>query len=371
MLINYKNYGRLWRVYGRSALHGTTLKRLANALRTEYAYRRRRIDVKSRPYVLFIEPLYYCNLHCPLCPRETHPEARPGREAGHLPDDLIAKVFDELGDYLYQCHIFGNGEPMLDWARTRAIIFAARQRKIFTLISTNCTIMNSKVARDVVTCGLDYLVCAVDGLTQESYEKYRVGGRADVALNGMRMLVDAKRATQSRINLEWQFLVHAGNIHEVDDVRKLADELGIYLRLSPLGGIADAQVAAQWLPKSEPWRDNEPTGKPHRDFPCYWLWRAIVVNSNGQLGRCPGESNVHQLGDIRERSLMSIYNGPTTQRARQLFSKRPVPSGDFPLPCATCDYFTRHKGPGTSDWTDGKPPAPSRATAGVSLTVMQ
>ena len=128
----------------------------------------------------------------------------------------------------------------------------------------------------------------------------------DVAINGMRMLVETKRAAKSPINLEWQFLVHAGNVHEVDDVRKLADELGIYLRLSPLGGIADAQVAAQWLPKSESWRDNEPTDKPHRDFPCYWLWRAIVVNSNGQLGRCPGESNVHQLGDIRDQSLMSI-----------------------------------------------------------------
>ena len=73
-------------------------------------------------------------------------------------------------------------------------------------------------------------------------------------------------------------------------------------------GYGDEGGADQWLPRDDPWRDNEPTGKPHRGFPCYWLWRAIVVNSNGQLGRCPGESNVHQLGDIRDRPIMSIYN---------------------------------------------------------------
>ena len=47
-----------------------------NALRTEWAYRNRRIDVRTPPYILFIEPIYYCNLKCPLCPREKYPDAR-------------------------------------------------------------------------------------------------------------------------------------------------------------------------------------------------------------------------------------------------------------------------------------------------------
>ncbi len=34
-LFNYRNYGRLWTVYGRSALRYSTPKKLLNALRTE------------------------------------------------------------------------------------------------------------------------------------------------------------------------------------------------------------------------------------------------------------------------------------------------------------------------------------------------
>ena len=69
-MLNYKNYGRLWRVYGRSVFKYGTLPKIWNALRTESAYRKRQIDVTSSPYILNVEPLYYCNLECPLCDRQ-------------------------------------------------------------------------------------------------------------------------------------------------------------------------------------------------------------------------------------------------------------------------------------------------------------
>src|SRR5689334_14859927 len=68
-LFNYVDRGRLLKVYGRSVLKYGTPRKIWNALRTEWAYRTRRIDVRTPPYILFIEPIYYCNLKCPLCPR--------------------------------------------------------------------------------------------------------------------------------------------------------------------------------------------------------------------------------------------------------------------------------------------------------------
>ena len=67
-----------------------------------------------------------------------------------LPLDLLDKIFDEIGDYLFQCQIFGNGEPMLDWPRTKHVIQTAHRRRIYTLVSTNCTIMTPKLAEEVV-----------------------------------------------------------------------------------------------------------------------------------------------------------------------------------------------------------------------------
>ena len=48
-------------------------------------------------------------------PRETIPHARREKaEAGKLPLDLFDQVLEEIGKYLFQVQIFGNGEPLLD-----------------------------------------------------------------------------------------------------------------------------------------------------------------------------------------------------------------------------------------------------------------
>src|SRR5205807_10648562 len=140
---------------------------------------------------------------------------------------------------LLQCHSCGNAGPILHWPRPKYIIKAARRKRIFTLVSTNCTAITPKIAEDVVTSGLDYMVCAIDGTSQESYEKYRVGGQFEQAFEGMRMLCAAARRLRSPIALEWQFLVSKYSYPEMDRARELAKELGIFLRFSPLAAPAD------------------------------------------------------------------------------------------------------------------------------------
>src|SRR5207248_773425 len=146
--------------------------------------------------------------------------------------ELFDRLIDEAGQYLFQCQLFGQGEPLLDWPRSKAIIQRCHRRKIFTLLSTNCTLITEVMADDIVTSGLDHLVCAIDGVSQESYEKYRVGGSVECAMLGMKRVLDARRRLRSGIEIEWQFLIHKGNAHELEAARKLAAELGVYLRPS-------------------------------------------------------------------------------------------------------------------------------------------
>jgi len=42
--------------------------------------------------------------------------------------------------------------------------------------------------------------------------------------------------------------------------------------------------------------------------------------------------------------VMSLYNGPVTQRARQLFRKSKPTTDTFPEPCQSCTCFERHHG---------------------------
>jgi MoaA/NifB/PqqE/SkfB family radical SAM enzyme len=349
-LLNFRNYDRFWRVYGASVVrYGTSIKML-NALRTELAYRRRVVDVRSAPYILLLEPLYYCNLECPLCDRQVFASARDN-DAGKLSLDLYDRLLDEIGDYLFQCQIFGQGEPTMNWRLTRQILERTHRRRIYTLLSTNCTLITPQMAEEIVRCGLDYLVCAVDGLTQESYAMYRVGGRVEDAMAGMRHVVEAKRRLNSRIEIEWQFLVHTGNVHEIPAAHRCAAELGVFLRLAPLRGMEwDKGLEDHWLPRTGEWKSfRYAAGEPMYDFPCYFLWRSLVLNSNGKAARCLFYQNAAQYADLKHMSALSAYNHPSVQQARRLFRRGDSLRGEAPPPCRSCGFFARHHGDEITD----------------------
>jgi MoaA/NifB/PqqE/SkfB family radical SAM enzyme len=345
-MLHYKNRGRLLPVYGRSILVYSTPKKLMNALRTELAYRRRIADVQSMPYLINVEPLYYCNLECPLCDRQIFPFARQGKEAGKLSLELWDRILDEVGDYLFQCHIFGQGEPLLDWTRTKEIISRTHQRRIFTLLSTNCTLVTPEIAAEMPATGLDYLVCAIDGVSQKSYSRYRVGGNVDKALSGMRLFMQERDRQKSSMQIEWQFLVHKHNIHEMDKAREIAEEMGVYLRFATLHGMEfNPALQDEWLPESSKWSAGQVAlGETPYNFPCYFLWRALVLNSNGRMARCLIYQNVAEYGDANTHTVQQLYNSPSMQRARELFRKGSVSEGDFPPPCRNCSFYKREHG---------------------------
>jgi MoaA/NifB/PqqE/SkfB family radical SAM enzyme len=361
-------YGRLWRVDARSLLRYGTPRKFFNALRTEWAFRRHLSDVRVRPYMLVVEPLYYCNLSCPLCVREAAPHARKGKvAAGKLPLDLFDQVLDEIGKYLFQCQIYGNGEPLLDWPLTQQIIQKAHARWIFTLMSTNATLITPKMAEEIVASDLDYIICGIDGVTQASYEAYRVGGDVNDAIGGLRMLVEARRRQRRNIFIEWQFLINRFNVQDMPEVERLAAELGVYLRMTPIAGIeGDRELREHWQAAASREAMGDQTACSGTD--CTYLWRTLTLNSNGQVARCNYFSNIAEMGSARGRSLVEMYNSPSMQRARQLFSRKEVPAGDFPWPCNNCAMFQRRRGGPNRDIARD---AERGVREGVALPVLQ
>ena len=80
-----------------------------------------------------------------------------------------------------------------------------------------------------VRSGLKTLMVALDGVTQESYEKYRKGGRLDWAFANVRAIADAKkRLGLTTPYLRWQWLTFAHNVHEVERGIEVAKEVGAY-----------------------------------------------------------------------------------------------------------------------------------------------
>ena len=64
-----------------------------------------------------------------------------------------------------------------------------KSHKIRTITTVNLNATNDEQIKGLLTSSLDALHVSIDGVTQEVYEKYRVGGNLETVLNNLKKLI--------------------------------------------------------------------------------------------------------------------------------------------------------------------------------------
>jgi radical SAM protein with 4Fe4S-binding SPASM domain len=221
----------------------------------------------AKPYWLTIDPTNFCQLRCPFCPTGAE---RKVRAKAILKMDDYRRVLDELGPTLLHIDFMNWGEPLLH-PHLFDMIAYAKKFDVDTLVSTNFNDFDEEAAEKMVLSGLDAVILSIDGLTQKTYEKYRVRGDYDKVIRNLKLLVKKKKELgRSNPYIIWQFLVFKHNEHEAEKVREFAKDLGVdtvgvtpaFLPFRP--GIKD-----EWLPTKPEYRHYDPETFP--DTPP-WEW---------------------------------------------------------------------------------------------------
>ncbi|MFZ1809511.1 MAG: radical SAM protein, partial [Cyclobacteriaceae bacterium] len=198
-----------------------TLSRIWNSgkVLSSYFYSRLsgKVSMPALPISISIEPTTSCNLRCPECPSGLRSFTRP---TGMLKQDLFEKVIDELAPTLSYLIFYFQGEPYLHPQLLEMIRYAS-QKKIYTATSTNAHYLDDEVARKTVESGLDRMIISIDGVDQETYSSYRVGGKLSKVIEGTRNIIKWKRELKSKTpHVIFQFLVVRPNESQIDDVYK-------------------------------------------------------------------------------------------------------------------------------------------------------
>jgi radical SAM protein with 4Fe4S-binding SPASM domain len=310
------------------------LKKLLNWVLVEMAAMVRPATAWGRPTHLQIEPTTHCNLRCLLCPVATG----LNRPAGHMDFNVFQKIVDEVGEYAFFILLWDWGEPFLN-PRIYDMIRYASERRIKLISSTNGHLLARHGHADrVVRAGLDTLIIALDGITQETYETYRQGGELAEVLQGIRTLVARKRALGSAtplINL--RFLVMSHNEHELPQVPELAQFLGVdALTFNTLNShcqetdpVRRALLEARFrelLPRHRQFQRFRytPAGDPRRvrRNPCKRLWNNPAIHWNGAVTSCffdYGEQR--HLGSVQTDTLTAIWRGAGYRQLRRTFRR--------------------------------------------------
>ena len=124
--------------------------------------------------------------------------------------------------------LWGIGEPLIN-PETFDMIRYAKQKNIIVVVSTHGLLIDKRDNVDqILSCGLDELIVALDGGSEETYSQYRIGGDFNHLLDNIRLLTgEKKRRGVTLPRIEARFMVTKVNEHEIPRVKKLAQELEV------------------------------------------------------------------------------------------------------------------------------------------------
>ena len=134
------------------------------------------------PISYSIEPTNHCNLKCPECPSGLGTLTRP---LGLLTFEDFKKLVDEIKHTGFYVQLFFQGEPYINKNLSQMIEYA-QMNKVYISISTNGHFINANNVDYILANAPDKLIFSVDGLDEESYQNYRVGGTFKQADEGLR-----------------------------------------------------------------------------------------------------------------------------------------------------------------------------------------
>ncbi|MGE5571007.1 MAG: radical SAM/SPASM domain-containing protein [Rhodospirillales bacterium] len=216
--------GRYEFVYDRMPMvaSGMSWRKRLNLFRAGANLLHRRLQPWSMPLHMQFELANYCNLRCPVCPAGTRSVSR---QPMAMDVELFRRVMDEVGPYLLTTCLWAWGEPTFH-PRLKDILRAARTHDVITLFSTNGQQLNhERVLEALIEEPPDYLVVALDGLTDQTNSVYRVGARMSPILEGVKRLAEMKRRRGQRMPvLNMRFIVMRHNEHEAQEVMEFAKQ---------------------------------------------------------------------------------------------------------------------------------------------------
>jgi MoaA/NifB/PqqE/SkfB family radical SAM enzyme len=340
-------------------------RKLINFLLNKFEMRLKRKHLFSYPYYILIDPTNICTLRCPLCPTWQDSKERP---KGKMEIQKYYKLLDEVGPYLFALALHNWGEPLLHPELPEMIRYAKRYNIIVGL-STNLNHLSDETAKKIAGSEIDIVVVSIDGVSQESYSRYRRGGNFEKVISNIEKLDSCRNPGTKFPLLVWQFLVNRYNESEIDSAHRMAEKMGMQFIASPMRTDMRKELLLplhervremkDWLPENPAYRKYAheiKNGTKTRQATCKWLWNSTVINWDGSVSPCCGVFETKWDFQVcydsrakKEITLHKAWNSPRYKMARKLVAAYLSGSKNLsslvelakeePIICVNCIHF--------------------------------
>ncbi len=307
-----------------------TFRRCSNGIKVLSSFYASRLLNKpvqwGYPVSISFEPTTSCNLRCPECPSGLRAFTRP---TGMLEKNFFNKTIDEIHKELLYLIFYFQGEPYLNPDFLDMVKYAS-DKGIYTATSTNAHYLNDAAAKRTVESGLDRLIISIDGTTQDVYKQYRVGGNIDKVLEGAKNIVKWKKELKSKTPFVFfQFLVVKHNEHQIEDIKRLAKEVGVdevrFKTAQVYEYETDPNNLIPTIDKYSRYKknaDGSHSAKNKLANRCWKMQHANVITWDGLVVPCCFDKDaMHQLGNLKNQSFKEVWNNDNYKQFRRELMK--------------------------------------------------
>ncbi len=275
------------------------------------------------PQEIVLELTNHCNLACVMCPHQ-----KMQRKQGKMEEELYCKIIDEIAPRTELVYLYGTGESLLHKDLYRFNKYA-KSKGLATCVSTNGQLMDESASESLLSCGLDFLIIALDGGVKETYESIRINGDFNKLISNIKTLLQMQNKIKSKTTITLQMIYMVENLQEMHLFRSLftteEKKAVSQFRFKPMYSytLGDKRIA-------------------HK-HPCFWLWNMMSVHWNGDVALCCTDFDGKiKLGNVQNQSIAEVWHSAESWRIRERHKN--LNYDDMPV-CNQCDvpdqgYFT-------------------------------
>jgi MoaA/NifB/PqqE/SkfB family radical SAM enzyme/Tfp pilus assembly protein PilF len=324
---------------------------IKNKVLNEIEITQRKIILESKVRAMVAMILNKCNLSCIMC----HIWESPWQASSKTMDEIVS-LFPYIEDMVWE-----GGEVLLMKDFDDILKEASRHRHLKQVLFTNGLILNEKIIERVINGRID-LVFSIDGVTKDTYEHIRRGGKFEHLTRNLSLIRQAKQAAGGKIETYFNSIIMKSNCQEIEKFIDFAKEYNFNaITLTPIRGdygeenIFDNNdkkalgyikkaiprvtkkayeygvILNNWLPGMQV-SDNEFKGCSgevvkekicgnstvcqKNKIICHAPWQRLVLDSEGQVRPFVFCMN-KWIGNSDKSSLHDIWNGEAMQEYRK------------------------------------------------------
>jgi spiro-SPASM protein len=251
------------------------------------------------PKRVILEASNICNLRCLMCAIQRH-SVRP---KGSMTYSLYKKIIDEISQHeIEYLSLQGGGEPLLHKDIIKFIKYAKKKDIKNVGFATNAFFLTEEKAKKIIEAKLDWISFSVDGYSEDTYNKIRIGSDFKTVINNIKKFIELNKKADKKIKTLVSLVKFSENENELEKFRNfwepLVDTVNFKVYQTYAGKIQDKRIE----------KDKETT--PIKRMPCHQLLRndIIILWDGNVIPCCRDIDGVLIYGNVNNDSIASIYN---------------------------------------------------------------